>query len=326
MMRPVTRRLCIVLVGVTALPINVGAQQPSGPTIGILDSAPATPARLTAFYEGLKIEGFVRNQNIAVEYSSAQGDYAQLPALAADLVNRRVSFIAALGAPAALAAKAATTTIPIVFAIEPNPVTMGLVSGLNHPGANLAGAASMAVGRERKRLELLHESIPAATACALLVNPNNSNADAQIKDVLAAAQDRGLQVKVVRAGASRDLGNAFAELVQARVSSMIIADDDLFLSASAALGSLAARHGLAAIFEGPDFVTAGGLMSYGSRLMELYHQGGVYSGLVLRGAAPAELPIYQSTGTDMIVNLRRARSLGVALPQTIIERANTVIK
>jgi putative tryptophan/tyrosine transport system substrate-binding protein len=324
MMRPVIRRLCIALIGVTAVP--VGAQQPSGPTIGVLDSAPATPSRLTALYEGLKIEGFVRNQTVAVEYHSAQGDYAQLPALAANLVNRRVSLIAALGAPAALAAKAATTIIPIVFAIEPDPVAMGLVSGLNHPGANLAGAASMAVGRERKRLELLHESIPATTACALLVNPNNLNADAQIKDVRAAAQDRRLQVEVVRAGASRDLDNAFAELVQARVSSMIIADDDLFLSASAALGALAARHGIAAIFEGPDFVSAGGLMSYGSRLMELYHQGGVYSGVVLRGAAPAELPIYQSTGIDMIVNLRRARSLGVTLPQTIIERANTVIK
>ena len=326
MLGRITRRICIASIGAAALSAHAHAQRAAAPTIGILDSAAATPAKLTAFYEGLKIEGFVRNQNLTVQYASAEGDYSRLPDLAADLAGRQVSLISALGAPAALAAKRATTTIPIVIAVGPNPVRLGLVSSLNHPGANLTGATSAAVGRERKRLELLHEAIPTAPGFGFLVNPQSSNADAQIHDALVAAQAIGVQIKLSRASSSHDFGSAFTELAQAQAGGLVIADDDFFLSASAALGSLAARYRIPAIFEGAAFATAGGLMSYGSRLAELYHQAGVWSGLVLKGAAPAELAMYQSEGIDLVLNLRSAKSLGVEVPKGIVDRANALIK
>lgn len=322
----ITRRMCIATIGAAALPANARAQRAAAPTIGILDSSAATSAKLTAFYEGLKIEGFVRNQNLTVQYYSAEGDYPRLPGLAADLVTRQVSLISALGAPAALAAKGATATIPIVIAVGPNPVSLGLVASLNHPGGNLTGATSMAAGREQKRLELLHEAIPTAAGFGVLVNPQNSNADAQIHDAVTAAQAIGVQIKLVRASSGHNFGGAFTELVQAQASGLVVADDDFFLSASGALGSLAARYRIPAIFEGAAFTAAGGLLSYGNRLTELYHQAGMWSGLVLKGAAPAELAMYQSEELDLIVNLRSAKSLGIDVPQGIIDRANALIK
>lgn len=308
------------------LPRHLNAQQPSTPIIGVLDSAAATALKLSTFYEGLKVEGFSRNQNLAVEYHSAEGDYARLPELAADLVNRRVTLITALGTPAAQAAKAATTTIPIVFAVGANPTETGLVTNLSHPGANMTGVTGMAVGREQKRLELLRAAVPAAAVLEFLLNPQNSNQSAQIDHVLAAAQKFGVQIKLVRASTARELSNVFAELTQSQAEGLVIADDEFFLSASIELGSLAARRGIPAISQGKAFAAAGGLMSYGSRLAELYHQAGAYSGLVLAGAAPADLPIYQSTGIEMIVNLRSAKSLGIALPQAIVDQANTLIR
>jgi len=322
----ITRRMCIATIGAAVLPVNARAQRPAAPTIGILDSSAATATKFTAFYEGLKIEGFVRNQNLTVQYSSAEGDYPRLPGLAADLVTRQVSLISALGAPAALAAKRATPRVPIVIAVGPNPVSLGLVDSLNHPGGNLTGVTSVAVGREQKRLELLHEAIPTARGFGVLVNPQNSNADAQIHDTLTAAQAIGVQIKLVRASSSHDFGGVFTELAQAQASGLVVADDDFFLSASTALGSLAVRYRIPAIFEGAAFTAGGGLMSYGSRLTELYHQAGVWSGLVLNGAAPAELAMYQSEGIDLVVNLRSAKSLGIYLPQGIIDRATGLIK
>jgi ABC-type uncharacterized transport system substrate-binding protein len=308
------------------LPRPLNAQQPPTPIIGVLDSAAATAFKLSAFYEGLKVEGFSRNQNLAVEYHSAEGDYARLPELAANLVSRRVTLITALGTPAAQAAKAATTTIPIVFAVSANPTEIGLVTSLNHPGANMTGVTGMAIGREQKRLELLRAAVPAAAVLGFLLNPQNSNQSAQIDHALAAAQKFGVQIKLVRASTGRELSNVFAELTQSQAEGLVIADDEFFLSASIELGSLAARHGIPAIFQGKAFAAAGGLMSYGSRLAELYHQAGAYSGLVLAGAVPADLPIYQSTGIEMIVNLRSAKSLGIALPQAIVDQANTPIR
>jgi putative tryptophan/tyrosine transport system substrate-binding protein len=308
------------------LPRPLNAQQPPTPIIGVLDSAAATAFKLSAFYEGLKVEGFSRNQNLAVEYHSAEGDYARLPELAANLVSRRVTLITALGTPAAQAAKAATTTIPIVFAVSANPTEIGLVTSLNHPGANMTGVTGMAIGREQKRLELLRAAVPAAAVLGFLLNPQNSNQSAQIDHALAAAQKFGVQIKLVRASTARELSNVFAELTQSQAEGLVIADDEFFLSASIELGSLAARHGIPAIFQGKAFAAAGGLMSYGSRLAELYHQAGAYSGLVLAGAVPADLPIYQSTGIEMIVNLRSAKSLGIALPQAIVDQANTLIR
>ena len=311
----ITRRMCIATIGAAVLPVNARAQRPAAPTIGILDSSAATATKLTAFYEGLKIEGFVRNQNLTVQYSSAEGDYPRLPGLAADLVTRQVSLISALGAPAALAAKRATPKVPIVIAVGPNPVSLGLVDSLNHPGGNLTGVTSVAVGREQKRLELLHEAIPTARGFGVLVNPQNSNADAQIHDTLTAAQAIGVQIKLVRASSSHDFGGVFTELAQAQASGLVVADDDFFLSVSTALSSLAARYRIPAIFEGAAFTAGGGLMSYGSRLTELYHQAGVWSGVVLNGAAPAELAMYQSEGIDLVVNLRSAKSLGSTCPK-----------
>lgn len=322
----VTRRICVAAIGAAMLPRAADAQQAPMRTIGLLDSSAATAAKLSAFYGGLKVEGFSRNQNVTVEYHSAQDDYAQLPALAADLVARRMSLITAFGTPAALAAKAATAIVPIVFAVDAHPIQIGLVDSLNHPGANLTGVAGMAVGRERKRLELLHASAPAAPLLGLLVNPQNSDHARQIADALAFARELGVQIKLVQASTGRDFGTAFAELAQSRADGLVIADDDFFLSQSVQLGSLAAKHGIPAIFQGAAFVAAGGLMSYGTRLAELYHQAGAYTGLVLAGAVPADLPIYQSTAVEMIVNLRSAKSLGIILPQAIIDQANMLVK
>ena len=308
------------------LPRLLNAQQAPTPIIGVLDSAAATALKLSTFYEGLKVEGFSRNQNLTVEYHSAESDYARLPELAADLVNRRVTLITAFGSPAALAAKAATTKTPIVFAVSANPIEIGLVASLNHPGTNVTGVAGMAVGREQKRLELLHAAVPAAPVVGFLLNPQNSNRNAQINDALASAQKIGVQIELVRASTARDFSNVFAELAQSQAGGLVIANDEFFLSASADLGSSAARHSIPAIFQGTAFTAAGGLMSYGSRLTELYHQAGAYSGLVLAGAAPADLPIYQSTAVEMIVNLRSAKSLGIALPQAIVDQATTLIR
>jgi putative ABC transport system substrate-binding protein len=322
-----TRRVCIAAIATATLPRRANAQQAPTPIIGVLDSSAATAFKLSAFYEGLKVEGFARNQNLAVEYHAAEGDYARLPMLAADLVNRRVNLITAFGDPAAPAAKHATGSIPIVFAVSVNPIEIGLVASLNRPGANLTGAGGMAVRREQKpAFELLRAAIPTAPVLGFLVNPQNSNLDAQINDALVSADKSGVRIKLVRASIGRDFSNVFAELAQSQAGGFVIADDEFFLGASAELGSWAARHSLSAIFQGPAFAAAGGLMSYGSRFAELYHQAGAYSGLVLAGAAPAELPVYQSTGVEMIVNLKTAKSLGISLPQAIIDQANTLIR
>jgi ABC-type uncharacterized transport system substrate-binding protein len=308
------------------LPRPLNAQQAPMPIVGVLDSASATALKLSTFYEGLKVEGFARNQNLTVEYHSAESDYARLPELAADLVSRRVTLITAFGSPAALAAKAASTKTPIVFAVSANPIAIGLVASLDHPGTNVTGVAGMAVGREQKRLELLHAAVPAAAVLGFLLNPQNSNQDTQINDALASAQKIGVEIKFVRASTGRDFSKVFVELAQSQAGGLVIADDEFFLSVSADLGSSAARHSIPAIFQGSAFTAAGGLMSYGSRFNELYHQAGTYSGLVLAGAAPSDLPIYQSTAVEMIVNLRSAKSLGVALPQAIVDQATMLIR
>lgn len=322
------RREIILWFGCAALaaPLAARAQQVQMPVIGFLDTAAGTVLELTTFYEGLKIEGYVRNQTMAVVYHSAAGDYSRLPSLAADLVNRRVSLIAAIGLPAALAAKGATTTIPIVFAVEPDPVQVGLIPSLDKPGGNMTGVTDLAAGREGKRLELLHELMPLATVFSLLVNPANPTAEAQAQDAVATARKLGLQIDVVHASVDSDFDMAFAALAGSRARGLVIGDDELFISASAWLASLAVRRNVPAIFQGKAFATAGGLMSYGSNLVETYHQAGVYSGLILNGAAPADLPVYQSTRIEFIVNVRTAKSLGIAVPLATLSAANEVIK
>jgi putative tryptophan/tyrosine transport system substrate-binding protein len=249
-----------------------------------------------------------------------------LRSLAADLVNRRVSLMASIGLPAALAAKNATTTIPIVFAVEPDPVQVGLIPSLNKPGGNVTGVTDLAAGREGKRLALLHELMPTATDLALLVNPDNPTAEAHAQDAFAMAGNLGLQLDVLHASAEGDFDTAFTALARSRAGGLVIGDDELFISASAQLAALAVHHNVPAIFQGKEFAAAGGLISYGSNLAETYHQAGVYSGLILKGAAPADLPVYQSSRIEFIVNMRTAGSLGIAVPLTMLSAANEVIK
>ncbi len=296
------------------------------PVIGFLDSSAATAAKLTAFYEGLKIEGFVRNQNVAVEYHSAEGNYDRLPGLAADLVNRKVAVIASFGMPAALAAKAATTTIPIIFALASDPVQSGLIGSLYRPSGNISGVANMADAREQKRLELLHELIPSASDLALLINPANPNAEIQMQDALVSVRKMGIQVDVLHASAESDFAAAFATLTELRAGGLAISDDELFINRSARLAELAVRRAVPAIFEHREFVAAGGLMSYCSDLTETYHQAGVFSGLILKGGNTADLPVYQSTKVEFLINLRTAKSLGLTMPPALLSRANEVIQ
>jgi len=325
---PLRRREFIMAFAsaVLAAPLAARAQQRGMPLIGFLDTAAATITELPDYYEGLRIEGYIRNQTVALEYRSADGDYGRLPLLAADLINRGASLIAAIGVPAALAAKNATATIPIVFAVGPDPVEVGLIPSLDKPSGNITGVADMAVGREQYRLALLHALLPAATVVAVLINPDNPRAEAQARDTLSAAGKAGLQINVIRATAESDFAAAFAALAESRASGLVIGDDELFISRSVALASLALQHAVPAIFQGNAFARAGGLMSYGSNLLETYHQAGVYSGLILKGAAPANLPVYQSTRTEFIINAKTAAALKITVPLTMLSAAHEVIQ
>ena len=323
-----SRREFMIATGsaVLAPPFRALAQSNSMPAIGLLDSATSTPAELADFYAGLKVEGYIRNQTLAVRYHSAAGDYGRLPALAADLVQHQVAAITAIGVPAALAANKVTTTIPIIFAIAPDPVRSGLIGSLDKPGGNITGVTDLAAGRERKRLELLHALVPTAGEIALLVNPNNPNADAQSRDAVAAADAIGVQLRPIRAGADDDFDTSFGALAALQPRGLVIADDELFDSRSTYLAFLALHYRIPTIFQGRAFAAAGGLMSYGSSLTETYHQAGVYSGMILKGAVAGELPVYQSTKIEFIVNARTAAALGIAVPSAMLGAASEVIR
>ncbi len=323
-----SRRAVIALGGSAMLGSPFGAfAKPNGvPVIGLLEAAAGTADQLAAFYDGLKAEGYIRNQTIAALYHSAAGDYSRLPALAADLVKRQVTAIAAFGVPAALAARDATTAIPVVFAIGPSPVEIGLVRSLDLPGGNITGVTALSAGRERKRLELLHELIPAAKEIALLVNPADADAGTRIQKTVAAARVLGLGLRPIRASAAGEFDAAFNSLAASPPGGLVVADDEFFDSRAADLGFLALRHRIPAIFQGRAFAAAGGLLSYGSNLGEMFHQAGAYGGLILKGAKAASLPIYQSIKVDFIVNARTAASLGVPLPAAIVSAANETMK
>jgi putative ABC transport system substrate-binding protein len=296
------------------------------PVIGLLDSAASTPAELADLYAGLQVEGYIRNKTLTAEYRSAVGDYSRLPALAADLVKNRVAAITAIGLPAAAAAKSATTTIPIIFAVAPDPVRSGLVSSLDEPGGNMTGVTDLAAGHVRRRLDLLHELIPTASEMALLVNPLNPTADAQSEDAVAATRAMGRQLRLMRAKADEDLTPIFDVLTAMQPRGLVIADDELFDSRSAELGFLALHYRVPTVFQGRTFAAAGGLIGYGSSVIETYHQAGVYTGMVLKGAKPAGLPIYQSTRIEFIINERTAVALGIDVSPEMLSAANEVIK
>ena len=310
-----------------AWPLAARAQQAAMPVIGFLNSASADAyARFTAaFHQGLAETGFVVGQNVAIEYRWADGYYERLPALAAELVRLGVAVIAVSG-PAAPPAKAATTTIPIVFTAGYDPIELGLITSLSRPGGNLTGVSILNVELGPKRLELLHEVVPTAAIVALIINPANPNAGSQTRELQGAAAALGLKLHVLHASSDRELTAAFATLRELRAGALLIGADPFFNSQSQLLATLAGRHAIPAIYQYREFAAAGGLMSYGGSLTDSYRQAGVYTGRILAGAKPGELPVQQSTKVELIINLKTAKALGITFPLPLIGRADEVIE
>jgi len=283
--------------------------------------------RLRAFHEGLRETGYVDGRNLAIESRWAEGRNDRLPALAAELVRRQVSVIVAAGStPAALAASAATTTIPIVFYIGANPVEAGLVTSLSRPGGNVTGVVTLNVEVAPKRLELLHDLVPTATIIGALVNPATPYAEALTRDLRTAAHTLGVQLHVLHASSERDFDTVFTSLVQLRAGGLVIGSDALFNSRSEQLAGLALRHAVPAIYQFREFVSAGGLMSYSTTVVDTYRPLGVYTGRILKGEKPADLPVQQATRLELIINMKTARALGISVPLPLTGRADEVIE
>jgi putative ABC transport system substrate-binding protein len=296
--------------------------------IGFLRSTPSAPFAhvVTAFRQGLREEGFVEDQNVAIEYRYADNHLDRLPSLAADLVRRQVDVIVG-NSLAAEAAKAATTTIPIVFVTSDDPVTRGLVASLNRPGGNITGLTFFGGGQlGAKRVELLHELVPNAAILAFLMDPNWPAAAAELPDVEAAGSAIGRQIVVVKAGNEREFDAAFATIVQARAGALVVGGSPLFTSNRRALVALAARHAIPAIYDLREHVVIGGLISYSASLTGAYHQAGLYAGRMLKGAKPADLPVLQPTTFELAINLKTAKALGLSIPHSLLLRAHEVIE
>jgi putative tryptophan/tyrosine transport system substrate-binding protein len=323
-----TRREFITLLGAVATwPVAARAQQPAMPVVGMLMSgAPGLPF-LDGFHQGLKEVGYSEGQNVAIEYRWAEDHRDRLPILAAELVGRQVDVIFASGPPSARAAKAATATIPIVFTSAEDPVKIGLVSSLNRPGGNVTGMSLFYVELGAKRLDLLRALVPKSEVIAILVNPTSSTeGQEQLKDLPAAARAMGQELIVADASTESDLEKAFADLVQHRVSALIVASDLFFFSRRDQLVALAARHAVPTIYFERHFVTTGGLISYGPNTNDMYRQAGAYVGRIIKGEKPADLPVIQPTKFELVINLKTAKSLGIIVPQTLLVAADEVIE
>jgi putative ABC transport system substrate-binding protein len=326
----IARRELIAGLGGTALawPLAAQAQQPALPVIGFLRNTAATGYNpiVTAFVRGLKEAGFVDGQNVAVEYRWADNQNDRLPALAADLIRRQVTVIVAAGIPAALAAKAATTTIPTVFEIAADPVEVGLVASLNRPGGNLTGVTTLNVELAPKRLELLHEVVPTTRSIALLIDLASPFNERLSTDTQTAAGKLGLQLHVLQASTERDFETVFASLVQMRPVALVINNDAFFLSRIEQLAALTVRHAVPTISAYREFTAAGGLMSYGGSLTDAYRLTGVYAGQILKGEKPADLPVQQATKVELFINLNTAKGLGLTVPQSLRATADDIIE
>jgi len=326
---PLQRRAFITLLGgaAAAWPLTARAQQAATPVVGFLHMTSLETDRLRAFRQGLKDTGYVEGENVAIEYRWAENRIDRLPELAAELVRRRVAVIAAFGGPApALAAKAATTTVPIVFAVGEDPVRLGLVASLARPGGNLTGINFFNAEVTAKRLELLRELVPAATRVAVLVDPTGSDAEASLRDVEAAARAIGLQIQVLNASTSHEVNAAFTTFVRERPDAIFVVGGPFIFSRRVQLAILAGRHTVPASYSARQFVEAGGLISYGTDVTDAYRQVGGYAGRILKGTKPADLPVVQASKFELVINLQTAWMLGITVPPTLLARADEVIE
>ena len=323
------RELLAALGGAAAAwPLAARAQQPAMPVIGYLSAGSPGPVAplMAVLRQSLAEAGFVEGRNVAIEYRWAEGQYDRLPTFAAELVRRQVAVIVASSNPSGLVAKAATATIPIVFHVSSDPVRLGLVASLNRPGGNMTGVNSFVAELGAKQLGLLRELLPTAARIGLLVNPINANVEGVMKDATVAAATIGIQIDIVQASDSREIEAAFATLVRNRADALVIGNDTFFYNRRVQLATLAIRHTIPVVAGVRDFAEAGGLMSYGTSLTEAFRQLGVYTGRILNGANPADLPVVQSTKFELVINLSTARALGIEVPPMLLARTDEVIE
>ena len=322
------RDFITLLGGAAALPLAAGSQQRAMPVVGFLNggSPDGYAPYVASFHEGLKQTGYIETQNVVIEYRWADGRFERLPAFATDLIQRNVNVIVATSTPAALAARAATTTIPIVFTSSGNPGQLGLAAALRRPGGNVTGVTQLNVETAPKRLELAHELATTAAMMAVLVNPADPNTETLSKEFAVAARTLGLKPHVVHARTERDIDEAFAAVAQLKAGALVIGSDVFFTSRSKQLGSLTLRHAVPTIYQYREFVEAGGLISYGGSAIKSYRQVGVYAGRILKGEKPANLPVQQVTTVQLIINLKTADALGLTIPRTLLGRADEVIE
>jgi putative tryptophan/tyrosine transport system substrate-binding protein len=324
--RAVRRRAFITLLGAVAWPLLAArAQQPAMPVIGFVESSDILKQATAAFLKSLNETGYVDHHNVVIEYRRAEGHNDRLPALISDLLRRKATVIVTNG-PAALAAKAATTDIPIIFFVGSDPIKLGLVASLSRPGANLTGVTTLNTDVGPKRLEVLHELVPTAAKIGVLVNPTGPSAKALLAELEPAARSLGVQIHVLEASTQQDLAPAFATLVQLRAGALLIGNDAFFTSEIELLAALSIQYAIPSIYQYPDFAAAGGVVSYGASITDAYRLIGIYTGRVLKGEKPADLPVQQSTKVELFINLKTARALGLSVPLSLLGRADELIE